>query len=95
MKDFLTIINTWYQSKCDGVWEHSYGFSLDNIDNPGWCIRITGENSKEIWDITNSIDTEDNWLIIKSDNHSFTGYSGVLSFNKLLEYAVNWLEVDS
>ncbi|MGX3097158.1 Imm53 family immunity protein [Ursidibacter sp. B-7004-1] len=59
MENFLTLINTWYQSKCDGVWEHSYGFSLGNIDNLGWCIKITGENNKGILHITNSIDTED------------------------------------
>lgn len=95
MKDFLTLVNTWYQSKCDGVWEHSYGFSLDNIDNPGWCIKITGENNKKVLSITSDIDTEDFWLSITSNENSFIGYSGILSFDRLLEYVVEWLEINS
>lgn len=93
MIDYLDAINTWYQSKCDGLWEQGYGFSLDNIDNPGWCIKITGENNKEIYNLRINLDDDDTWLSVNASEHSFTGYCGVLALNELLAVAVKWLEL--
>lgn len=33
-------LSEWYQSQCNGDWEHRYGISIDTLDNPGWYIRI-------------------------------------------------------
>jgi hypothetical protein len=30
----------WYQSNCDGDWEHGYGIKIDTLDNPGWRVNI-------------------------------------------------------
>ena len=38
--DSLNWLMHWYLSQCDGDWEHSYGVKLDNLDNPGWTIKI-------------------------------------------------------
>jgi hypothetical protein len=32
---------TWYQSHCDGDWEHIYGIKIDTLDNPGWSVDIS------------------------------------------------------
>jgi hypothetical protein len=30
----------WYQSNCDGDWEHTYGVEIATLDNPGWRLKI-------------------------------------------------------
>lgn len=36
----LSWIQRWYESRCDGNWEHDYGVSIGTIDNPGWWVKI-------------------------------------------------------
>jgi Immunity protein 53 len=36
----LTWLSDWYQSNCNGDWEHNYGVKIETIDNPGWFITI-------------------------------------------------------
>ena len=36
----LTRLQNWYLTNCDGDWEHSYGISINTLDNPGWIIKI-------------------------------------------------------
>jgi hypothetical protein len=43
--NILKWIESWYQSQCDGDWEHEYGVSISNIDNPGWRIKIDLEGT--------------------------------------------------
>jgi hypothetical protein len=37
--DFTHVI-AWYQSHCDGEWEHKYGIKLETLDNPGWQLTV-------------------------------------------------------
>ena len=36
----LTRLQNWYRTNCDGDWEHSYGISINTLDNPSWTIKI-------------------------------------------------------
>jgi hypothetical protein len=36
----LTRLQNWYLTNCNGDWEHSYGISINTLDNPGWTIKI-------------------------------------------------------
>jgi hypothetical protein len=38
--DTLQELQNWYQSHCDGDWEHSNGVRIGNLDNPGWSVMI-------------------------------------------------------
>ena len=33
-------LQSWYRMHCDGDWEHSYGITIDTLDNPGWCVTV-------------------------------------------------------
>lgn len=33
-------IEEWFEKECNGDWEHSYGFRIQNLDNPGWLVDI-------------------------------------------------------
>ena len=30
----------WYESNCNGTWEHGHGVRLTTVDNPGWHVEI-------------------------------------------------------
>src|SRR5262245_45197449 len=36
----LERLQRWYDSRCDGRWEHDYGIEIETCDNPGWLVRI-------------------------------------------------------
>jgi hypothetical protein len=40
VNNLITRIQNWYKINCNGDWEHSYGYKIENLDNPGWTVRI-------------------------------------------------------
>jgi Immunity protein 53 len=38
--DDLEFLMTWFQSCCDGDWEHDLGIRLATLDNPGWSLDV-------------------------------------------------------
>lgn len=38
--ELLNRLNTWYQTHCDGSWEHMFGITLETMDNPGWELIV-------------------------------------------------------
>ena len=72
MKQTIERLQDWYKINCDGSWEHSYGYSIATLDNPGWTIRIDLAETcleklyfKE--EFQNS-DNEHDWFFIKTEN---------------------------
>lgn len=41
----LSWIQKWYFEQCNGDWEHGYGIRIDTIDNPGWSVMISIEDT--------------------------------------------------
>ena len=42
----LAFLLRWFQSHCDGDWEHDDGIMIETLDNPGWSIRIRIEGTE-------------------------------------------------
>ena len=40
LRDWLDDLQRWYAAQCDGDWEHTYGVSIETLDNPGWRLRV-------------------------------------------------------
>ena len=36
----IEFFDSWFKKKCNGVWEHQYGVTIESTDNPGWRIII-------------------------------------------------------
>jgi hypothetical protein len=36
----LCKLQDWYQSQCNGDWEHGEGIRIGTLDNPGWAVEI-------------------------------------------------------
>ena len=72
--DLIDWIQDWYKSNCNGDWEHSYGVSIDTLDNPGWSVKIDLKNTK--WenlklDPKQVEKNEEDWYYVKIQNFSF------------------------
>ena len=63
----LTWLSLWYESNCDGEWEHDYGIRIDTLDNPGWSLTIDLENIKSV---INDIE----WKYFEKNDHDWFGY---------------------
>ena len=36
----IATLEDWYQSRCNGVWEHHFGVRIETCDNPGWLVTL-------------------------------------------------------
>jgi len=71
----LERLTRWYESNCDGDWEHSYGVKIETLDNPGWRVEI---DLKDTPLAHSSFDTVENqyshdggWLRCWKQDHMF------------------------
>ena len=70
----LKWIESWYKNNCNGDWEHSYGITIETLDNPGWDIKIDLkgtplENEKMEYKLVEQ--DENDWYGIKIENAQF------------------------
>ena len=93
MSNELTELQVWYQSQCDGDWEHSNGIRIGTLDNPGWIVRIdlaetplAGRSFPEISDL----DPDVRWMHCRVVDGKFDGAGGVPMLGAILRAFLNW-----
>lgn len=74
--ELLQWLQNWYKENCDGYWEHIYGISIGNLDNPGWKVEIDLTDTELEEKIFNTIkyDNGDDWLVCEIKENVFCGY---------------------
>lgn len=91
----LERLQTWYNSNCDGDWEHQYGFSLETVDNPGWYITVDLDDTHQENQAFAAIDTEDDgqlgWINLKKDGTKLQGACGPAQLGAMLDIVTGWL----
>jgi hypothetical protein len=91
----LERLQNWYQSNCDGNWEHQYGISIDTLDNPGWRLSI---DLKETYLETFTFDniqierSENDWLICQIREDKFEGFGGIYNLAEILDLFLDWAD---
>ncbi|MGL1935698.1 MAG: immunity 53 family protein [Fibrobacterales bacterium] len=72
MINIIERLQEWYRSNCNGDWEHSFGVSIDTLDNPGWIIKFDLQDTSLQAAIVNQSNENPNnpldWYFIKTDN---------------------------
>lgn len=91
--DALREINQWFQSNCNGDWEHGYGIKIETTDNPGWMVRIylydTELEDKPFEKI--AIENGDNdWMVCKVEDYFFFGMGDVNKLETILKTFCEW-----
>lgn len=93
--DVFEKLNEWYQSNCDGDWEHCFGVNIETLDNPGWIVKIDlyytelKDKPFEEIEINNG---DDDWLFCKVENGKFQGAGDPNKLKKIIEIFVEWQE---
>lgn len=86
-------LQAWYAQHCDGDWEHGFGISIGTLDNPGWSIRVSLEDT-ELEDAVFqplTIDrSETDWLHCRVQDHRFEGFGGVANLEEILDVFRQW-----
>jgi len=92
-QDNFIWLQNWYQSHCDGDWEHQNGVRLNTIDNPGWSLTISlqdteleGKKFKNL-EINRS---DSNWLFCAVRNNRFEGRCGCNNLEEILHIFRSW-----
>jgi hypothetical protein len=89
----LEELQHWYQSQCNGEWEHSYGVSIDTLDNPGWKLKIdlkeTGLQEKPFPRIDDS-DHESSWICCWVEGETFHATCGPQMLSTAIRYFMSW-----
>jgi len=87
-ENILQWLQGWYQSKCDGKWEYTYGVQIGTLDNPGWEVIIDLESTKietiivdyQLFEVS-----ENNWHGLKVGNKKFEAFGDPQKLEFLLE----------
>jgi hypothetical protein len=91
----LDWLQDWYAAQCNGVWEHSWGIKIDNIDNPGWRIDIdirdTSLEGEKL--VAINIDrSEDDWYHVACNGQKFQGVGGAKNLGDILQAFKEFVE---
>jgi hypothetical protein len=89
----LAAIEAWYAAQCDGDWEHSYGLSIETLDNPGWRVRIDLHGTAcadRVFDRRETQRDENDWLSCWVESGSFHASCGPRNLAEALGVFLVW-----
>ena len=93
MKTTLDQLMSWYQSQCDGDWEHQHGVQVDTLDNPGWSVKVSLIGTAlehvpfdEIKDVSDDLD----WINCRVASGRFEGFGGPGKLDQILQVFLQW-----
>ncbi|MGN0920934.1 MAG: immunity 53 family protein [Cellvibrio sp.] len=94
--NLLTRLQQWYLSMCNGDWEHTYGVSITNIDNPGWALTVeladTYLYGVEFQTVEIQREEDDDWVFCRVKDGEFDACGGPQNLNEMLAIFLNWAE---
>ena len=98
MQRELEGLQRWYESQCDGDWEHTYGIHIGTLDNPGWEVEIdltdTDLETRSFTPVREDLESSD-WIHCRVDDRQFRGYGGVASLERILRTFLDWAQQTS
>lgn len=85
--------NVYANDFCNGSWEHEHGFTLNNIDNPGWDFRFDLRDS-DISDIPMAEilvkKNERDWYYCRIIDNTFIGSGGAKNLVDIIREFKKW-----
>lgn len=102
--DNLNWLAQWYLSQCDGNWEHTYGVKIENLDNPGWSLKIDLSNTPledRAFDRAGNGDPSDDleewqrkgtWWVARKEARTFKVSCGPLDLPAAIGVFRQWVE---
>jgi hypothetical protein len=89
----LVELQAWYESQCNGDWEHQFGVSIGTFDNPGWSVTIDLAGTdlevkpfEAVEDLTSGRD----WIKCWVEGQKFNGVGGPQKLEEILAIFLHW-----
>jgi hypothetical protein len=90
----LAKLTQWYSKQCNGDWEHSYGFTIDTLDNPGISLRVdlreTYLEAVPFTKKTEHRESEDRWMFCERTAEAFVGRGAPSRMEDIIEEFIRW-----
>lgn len=77
MSDVLIKLQNWYQSQCNGKWEHGCGVTIGTLDNPGWSVNIDLKDTpweEAVWEDLAFDRAPRDWVFCSKQGAVFKGH---------------------
>ncbi len=94
MNTTLDEIQDWYESQCDGDWEHVYGVNVKTLENPGWEVSIAiaeTEWEEEPFSELAIQRNDDDWVHCKVEYEYFQGFGGPGNLKEIFGIFLRWI----
>jgi hypothetical protein len=91
----IEYLQKWYQSQCDGDWEHARGVKIDTLDNPGWKVEIDLVGTAlagRAFSPLNRLGDESEWIRCEVRGDKFLGNGGPLMLEEIIRTFLRWAE---
>ena len=92
-RDVLTELQRWYLAQCNDDWEHSYGVTIDTLDNPGWSVRIDLADtalSDLGYERVETHRTDDDWVVSWREDLRWCAACGPLNLGETVAAFLDW-----
>lgn len=86
-------LENWFSARCNGDWEHSTGFEISTLDNPGWCfdVRLHDTNMEgHSLEIVKTDRSEEDWFWCWTENGKFKARGGTRNLNEMIDFFIDW-----
>ena len=93
--DNVMWLDGFYSRLCNGEWEHSYGFDIGTLDNPGWSIDFDLAHTKlehAAFVPLKEERSEHDWIFCSVKDRKFLGQGGAGNLSELLRIFRSWTE---
>ncbi len=93
----LKRLQDWYAAQCNGDWEHSFGVTIETLDNPGWLVKI--ELAETDWadlKVERKVSRRDesDWIEFEVTNSEFIAAGGSQNLEELLAIFFDLIEFE-
>ncbi len=96
--DLISWLQEWYYQNCNGDWEHNQNVLITTIDNPGWSMTITLEDTYLESKHFNKIFIENddlNWFSCRVEEKKFLADCGPYNLLDVLAIFKNFANCSS
>ncbi len=93
--DELKRLQEWYLRECNGDWEHSFGVTIETLDNPGWIVKVDlSETAWENLDVALQVTkrSDSDWVQIEIKDSRFTGCGGAHNLAEVIGEFLNLVD---
>jgi len=95
MQTPISVLEKWYLDRCNGDWEHSWGISIETLDNPGWMMKVSSRETRaetRVLERTRIERSRDDWIEYRVAENHFQAACGPLNLSEAIQIFINWFE---